>query len=77
MFHILLLMVKRLLNLPIFLMELLKKHRDEQLEQQAKVGDQWEKLDLVFPDLHGGYFNPGYLLRLFKKVLAEADLAPI
>ncbi len=54
--------------------ELLKKHRDEQLKQQEKVGDKWEGLDLVFPDLHGGYFNSGYRLRLFKKILVEAGL---
>jgi integrase len=42
---------------------------------KARVGDAWENLDLVFPDLKGGYFNPGYLLRLFKKVLVAACLA--
>jgi len=65
---------KRLINLPVFLVELLKKHRDEQLKQQVKVGEKWEGLDLVFPDLHGGYFNSGYLLRLFKEILVEAGL---
>ncbi len=28
----------------------------------------------MFPDLHGGYFNPNYLLRMFKKVLQEAGI---
>ena len=34
----------------------------------------WENRDLVFPDMHGGYFNPNYLLRMFKKLLQEARL---
>ena len=30
--------------------------------------------DLMFPDMHGGYFNPNYLLRMFKKLLQEARI---
>jgi integrase len=33
-----------------------------------------KKKDLVFCGLTGNYFNPNYMLRLFKKVLYEADL---
>ncbi len=39
------------------------------------MGEKWEGLGLVFPDLQGGYFNPNYLLRAFKKVLQGAGLA--
>lgn len=28
----------------------------------------------MFPDLHGGYFNPNYLLKVFKKILKEAGI---
>ncbi len=38
------------------------------------MGDEWENRDLVFPDLHGGYFNSNYLLRVFKKLLQEAGV---
>ncbi len=65
---------KRLINLPSFLLEMLKQHRVQQLKQQLKQGEDWENLDLVFPDLHGGYFNPNYLLKMFKKLLIEAGL---
>jgi integrase len=52
---------KRSISLPSFLVEMLKEHRKGILERQLKVGQAWENRDLVFPDLHGGYFNPGYL----------------
>ncbi len=65
---------KRLISLPHFLVDMLRKHRPQQLEQQLKHGDAWENRDLVFPDLRGGYFNPNYLLRVFKKLLNEAGL---
>ena len=65
---------KRLISLPHFLVDMLKQHRLQQLEQRLKHGDAWENRDLVFPDLRGGYFNPNYLLRVFKKLLNEASL---
>jgi integrase len=66
---------KRKISLPFFLIELLQAHKQEQDEWKAKVGEKWENFGLVFPDLKGGYFNPGYLLRVFKKVLQAAGLA--
>lgn len=65
---------KRLVSLPSFMVEMLKQHRIVQNELRTKVGSAWENLDLVFPDLHGGYFNSNYLLKIFKKVLREADI---
>jgi integrase len=65
---------KRLISLPHFLVDMLKQHRLQQMEQRLKQGDTWENRDLVFPDLRGGYFNPNYLLRVFKKPLDEAGL---
>ncbi len=65
---------KRLISLPSFLIDMLKEHRIQQLERRLKVGDAWENRDLVFPDLHGGYFNSNYLLRMFKKLLQEVGV---
>lgn len=66
---------KRKINLPLFLIENLIKHQSRLLEQQQKQGDRWEKRGLVFPDRSGGYFNPNYLLRVFKKMLQGAGLS--
>ena len=65
---------KRLIRLPAFLMDMLEAHRVQQEEQRSKVGTAWENRDLVFPDLKGGYFNPNYLLRVFKKILENAGV---
>jgi integrase len=65
---------KRMINLPDFLIDMLKQHRTRLLEQQLKMGETWENHDLVFPDLHGGYFNPGYLDKLFTRLLREAGV---
>jgi len=66
---------KRMINLPDFLIDMLKQHRTRLLEQQLKMGETWENRDLVFPDLHGGYFNPGYLDKLFTRLLREAGVS--
>lgn len=65
---------KRLVKLHPFLIEKLKQYRVRQLEQQLKQGKDWENRDLVFADLRGGYFNPGYLNRLFTRLLREVGL---
>lgn len=65
---------KRPISLPPFLITMLLNHKAKQEERRKKVGEGWENRDLVFPDLHGGYFNPGYLLRVFKKILINAEL---
>ncbi len=66
---------RRKILLPSFVLDMLKRHHVQQLEARLKAGSTWENRDLVFPDLHGGYFNPNYLLRMFKKLLKEADLS--
>lgn len=65
---------KRRIRLPAFLLELLQQHRDQQMKHRQEVGDKWEDRDLVFPDLHGGYFNPGYLDKVFAKLLKDAGI---
>ncbi len=34
----------------------------------------WEDRDLVFCDLHGGYLNSRYLLKMFDRLLESAEL---
>jgi integrase len=68
---------KRPISLPPFLVEMLKEHKDRQEAQRLKVGEKWENKDLVFPDLHGGYFNPRYLEKTFKKIIIESGLPEI
>jgi len=67
---------ERAVLLPSFVADMLKQHRVQQLEVQLKAGSAWEDHDLVFTDLSGGYFNPRYLEKLFKKIAAQASLPP-
>jgi len=68
---------KRPISLPPFLITVLKDHKGKQEQQRNKVGDTWENRNLVFPDLHGGYFNPRYLEKTFSKIIKESGLPPI
>jgi integrase len=65
---------RRKIMLPSFVVDILKFHRLQQIEERTKVGAAWVEKDLVFCGLHGDYFNPNYLLRVFKKVLVDAGL---
>ena len=62
------------ISLPSFLGKMLKVHRKKPLERQLKIGEAWENRDLVFPDLHEGYFNQRYLIWLFMKLLREVGV---
>lgn len=65
---------RRKLLLPGFVIDVLIQHRQEQLEQRAEMGDDWQDLDLVVCGLKGGYFNPRYVNKVFNKVLKEVGL---
>ena len=65
---------RRTLMIPSFVVDMLKQHHLQQLETRLKVGSVWEDRDLVITDLHGGYFNPRYLEKLFRKIIVEAGL---
>ena len=68
---------ERMLVMPSLVIDMLKSHRIQQKAQKLKTGDKWEGRDLVFTDLHGGYFNPRYLDKMFKRLLVEAGLPVI
>lgn len=65
---------KRRIILPGFVVEALKQHRVQQLEQRLKVGEAWQESDYVFTGLEGGPLNPRYLLILFGQLLESAGL---
>lgn len=67
----------RAITLADFVLEKMKKHRTRQLEEKLHVGSDWEDRNLVFTDLTGGYFNPGYLSKTFPKLMREMGLPSI
>jgi len=64
----------RKIMLPSFVVGALKAHRLQQDEVRSKAGDKWVEKELIFCGLLGDYFNPNYLLRVFKQVLIDAGL---
>jgi integrase len=68
---------KRMISLPSFLADMLKQYRVKQQERRLELREKWEGRDLVFTDLHGGYFNPRYLEKTFKKLLVDSGLPVI
>ena len=65
---------RRKVMLAPFVVEMLNAHRAKQMEDRYKVGDKWVDKNLVFCGLEGNFFNPNYLLRVFKKVLIASGL---
>ncbi|HYK87006.1 MAG TPA: tyrosine-type recombinase/integrase [Ktedonobacteraceae bacterium] len=67
---------KRVVSLPAFLVGMLKEHQARQLKERKAV-ENWQSLDLVFPNLSGGYMHPNHMGELFRKLVKEAGLPPI
>jgi integrase len=68
---------RRTIALHPFVVEALRSHRTEQLEQRLKAGAAWQDHDLVFPGRTGNYFNRPTLYKNFHKILAKAGLPRI
>jgi integrase len=65
---------RRVIHLPEFAVEALKKHRVEQLEVRMQAGASWVGLDLVFCNRVGSYWYPNSLLEDFHQLTEQADL---
>jgi integrase len=65
---------RRKILLSSFVVEMLNAHCLAQMEERHKAGDKWIDKNLVFCGLLGDFFNPNYLLRVFKKILEDAGL---
>ncbi|GLV57516.1 site-specific integrase [Dictyobacter sp. S3.2.2.5] len=67
---------KRLISLPSFLIDMLEKHRIQQLAAR-EAAKKWVDNDLVFPNLSGGYMHPNHMGEKFRKLLKEVGLSHI
>ncbi len=65
---------RRKIMLSSFVVEMLNAHRSAQMEARYKAGEKWIDKNLVFTGLLGDFFNPNYVLRVFKRVLVAAGL---
>jgi len=55
----------------------LSEHKARQEVTRIKLGEKWKDHGLIFCNVHGGYFNPGHVRYLFKKLLKEAGLPDV
>lgn len=67
---------KRAIELPGFLLAVLKDYQVEQAARREGV-EQWEERGLVFPNQKGGYLHPVHMGEVFRKMLADAGLPAI
>lgn len=65
---------RRNITLPSFVVDKLRLYRIQQAAIQVATGDEWEDLGYVFTGLHGGRMNPRYLVKMFGRLLEEANL---
>ncbi len=65
---------RRKIMLPLFVVEILLRHKAQQEEQQRMIGEAWTERDLVFTAVDGDYLALTTLRRAFNKVLKQAGL---
>jgi len=65
---------RRQIRLPLFVVEVLLRHRTRQEEQRRASADAWIERDLVFTTAQGNYIALTTLRRAFNSVLKQAGL---
>jgi integrase len=65
---------KRRIVLPQFVVEVLKRHRTQQLEARLRAGEVWVDRNLVFCRKNGDFYAPTTLARQFAQLLEDVGL---
>jgi integrase len=65
---------RRKIMLPQFVLDVLKQHRAQQLQERLRLGDAWQDRGLVFCNTRGGFLRPMGLHDMFEKLLVHAGL---
>lgn len=68
---------RRLITLGSNIIEALKAHVNKQYFDRKIAGVNWKEMDLIFPSSKGTPMDPRNLIRLYKKLLVEANLPDI
>ncbi len=68
---------KRIISIPIPVMELLDKYRLEQIEKRLKCGDKWVDTDFIFTQWNGLPMHPSTPSKWFAKFLKKHELRKI
>jgi integrase len=67
----------RTVDIPRPVLNLLRIKQQEIAVQRRALGDEWQELNLVFPNAKGGYINQSNFRRRYKKALEEAGIRVI
>lgn len=68
----------RTLSIPSYLIEKLIKHKEKQEELKKRFGSEYyHELDLVFPNISGGFLNPSNVRRQFYRLIKKAHVRRI
>lgn len=65
---------RRAINLVEPMLDLLRKHRQQQRKQKILLGPEWVKTDFIFTTMIGAPIDPRNLLREFKGICSKAGL---
>jgi integrase len=65
---------RRMIKLPVFVVDILIRHKAQQEEQRREVGSAWIEKDLVFTNAQGYYFSSSTLRKVFRRFLVSIDL---
>ncbi len=67
----------RSIRVPQHVIDLLRQYRKQQLEQQMKLGDQWQVSGRILIKWNGAPIHPSTVTNLFRKFIDQSDLPQI
>ena len=65
---------RRMIKLPVFVVDILVRHKAQQEEQRREVGSTWIDKDLVFTNALGYYYSSSTLRKVFRRFLVSISL---
>ncbi len=65
---------RRMIKLPVFVVDILIRNKAQQEEQRRQVGSAWIDKDLVFTNAQGYYFSSSTLRKVFRRFLVSIGL---
>ncbi len=65
---------RRTIRLPLFVVDVLKRHKAQQEKQRREAGSAWIEKDLVFTNAQGYFYSSSTLRKVFRRFLVSIDL---
>ena len=65
---------RRMIKLPVFVVNVLRQHQIQQEEQRKEVGKAWIEKELVFTNAQGYFYSSSTLRKVFRRFLVSIDL---